>query len=259
MRQGGGGRSAAAVLRGRRLISAIVQARMGSARLPGKVLRRAAGKTFLEHLVERLRSAETLDRIVVATSDLPGDAPIVQLCEQHEVACFRGSERDVLDRYYQAALHDGADTVVRITADCPLVDPGILDDMVRYQQGHEREFDLVTNRHPLTFPDGLDVDVMPIAALESAWRSAKTPHQREHVIPWFWESGQRIFNVEHSDNLFARHRWTVDYEEDATLVAAIFEHLYAPGRVFGLNDILGLLERQPSLREINATYLPRAA
>ncbi len=240
------------------MIAAIVQARMGSSRLPGKVLRTAAGKTFLEHLVERLKNAETLDTILIATSTLPGDDPIAALCRRMECECFRGSEQDVLDRYYQAARSAGADTIVRITADCPLVDPSIVDRMVRFQQAHQSDFDLVTNRHPLTFPDGLDVDVMPFASLERAWREATAAHQREHVIPWFWETHQRVHNVEHPGGLFYRYRWTVDYEEDARLVAEILEALYRPGFVFGLSEILAFVDRNPELAQLNAAYLPTA-
>ncbi len=209
-----------------------------------------------ENVLERLANARSLDRVLVATSTLPGDDAIAELCARVGVPCFRGRERDVLDRYYQAARSLSAETVVRVTADCPLVDPNLLDSMVRYQQLHQREFDLVTNRHPLTFPDGLDVDVMPFASLEAAWSRASTPQQREHVIPWFWETGQRVHNVEHPDNLFLQHRWTVDYEADAVLVAAIFEKLYQPGRIFGLRDILALVDREPNLRLINSAYFP---
>ncbi len=240
------------------MIVAIVQARMGSTRLPGKVLRPAAGQTFLEHLVERLRGAPCLDQIVVATSTLPGDDPIAALCRDRDIACFRGDERDVMDRYYRAAVEAKATTVVRITADCPLIDPVIVTRCVEYHRAHADLFDLVTNRHPLTFPDGLDVDVMALAGLERAWRKAVKPSHREHVVPYFWEEGQRVHNVEHPDNLFRTHRWTVDYEEDAQLVAAIFEALYRSGRIFGMDDILAFLSAHPQLTRLNAQYLPSA-
>ena len=236
---------------------AIVQARMGSTRLPGKVLRKAAGKSFLHHLVERLRGASRIGRIVVATSDLPGDDPIMAECGRIGVDCFRGSERDVLDRYYRAAGAYGADTIVRITADCPLIDPAIVDRIVAFQQSHADDYDLVTNRYPLTFPDGLDVDVMPMRALAVAWSNARTQPQREHVIPYFWETGQRVKNIECAPSLFADHRWTVDYEEDAQLVSAIFEALYRPGAVFGMDEILAFLRGAPDLARLNAMHLPK--
>jgi len=238
------------------MIVAIVQARMGSTRLPGKVMRVAAGKTFLGHLLERLAHCRTLDKVIVATSTLAGDDAIAGLCGELGTDCFRGSERDVLDRYYQAALSSGAGTVVRITADCPLIDPAIVDRIVAFQQAHAAEFDLVTNRYPLTFPDGLDVDVMPLTALAVAHGDAGSAEQREHVIPYFWQSGKRVKNIAHPDNLFYRYRWTVDYEEDAQLVAAIFEGLYQTGKPFGLADILEFLAARPALCELNARYLP---
>ncbi len=240
------------------MIAAIVQARMGSTRSPGKVLRTAAGKTLLEHLVERLGFAKSLDRTVVATSTLPADTAIADLCARLGVRCVRGSERDVLDRYYQAACEIGATTVVRITADCPLVDPVLVDRMVEIQQREAAQWDLVTNRYPLTFPDGLDVDIMPLDALRSAWERAVTQPQREHVIPYFWEAGLRVKNVAHPENLFKRHRWTVDYEEDVQLVRRIFEMLYRPGAAFSMEDVLALLSRQPELQSLNARYLPGA-
>lgn len=239
------------------MIAAIVQARMGSSRLPGKVLRQAAGKTFLEHLLERLGHARTLDRIVVATSTLAGDDPIDAVCGDAGVECFRGSERDVLDRYVQCARAIEADTVVRITADCPLIDPEIVDRVVAYHAAHEREYDLVTNRHPLTFPDGLDADAMSMSALEAAGREATAPAHREHVVPFFWDTGRRVYNVEHPENLFPRYRWTVDYEEDAQLVAAVFDGLYEAGHVFGLDAIRSFIDARPDLAVLNAAYLPQ--
>jgi len=241
------------------MIAAIVQARMGSTRLPGKVSRVAAGQTFLEHLIERLTFARCIDRIVVATTTHAGDDVIARICRGRQISCFRGSEHDVLDRYYRAARQAGADLVVRVTADCPMVDPEIVDRMVRVYKGHPDAYDLVTNRHPLTFPDGLDVDVMPIGALEAAWERADQPHQREHVIPYFWEGGMRVKNVEHSENLFLTQRWTVDYPEDAELVAAVFDRLYRPGQPFSMDDILAFMKSHPHIGRMNAKYLPSLA
>jgi spore coat polysaccharide biosynthesis protein SpsF len=238
------------------MIAAIVQARMGSSRLPGKVLRTAAGKTFLEHLHARLGQAATIGHIVIATSTLPGDDAIARLCQKNGYNCFRGSEQDVLDRYFRAAQEIKADTVVRITADCPLIDPAIVDQIVSTYLEQPGRYDLVTNRHPLTFPDGLDVDVMSFAALEQAWHEATTPPQREHVIPYFWETGKRVFNVEHPGNLFPRYRWTLDYEEDARVIEAIFDALYKPDGIFGLDDIKRFVDSHPEIAVLNAAYLP---
>lgn len=237
-------------------VGAIVQARMGSTRLPGKVLLEAAGKTLLEHLVERLQGASRLGTVIVATSAEPRDEPIAALCQAHEYPLFRGSEHDVLDRYYCAACFFHLDVVVRITADCPLIDPQIVDRMIDFFLEHPDQYDLVTNRHPMTFPDGLDVDVMPFTSLAVAWEKATTSFQREHTIPYFWEAGMRVFNVEHSDCLVDRHRWTLDYWEDYQLIKAIFEGLYQPGCCFGMHEILAFLEIHPKVAALNAHYLP---
>ena len=241
------------------MVGAIVQARMGSTRLPGKVLLEAAGKTLLEHLVERLHYCKSIGRVVVATTGSSRDDIIVNLCDKRGIEVFRGSEFDVLDRYYQAAQFYGFDVVARITSDCPLVDPSLTEQMISFFLDHPSEYDLVTNRHPLTFPDGLDVDVMSIASLAQAWRNATESHQREHTIPYFWESGMRVFNFECSENLFSRHRWTLDYREDYQLIKTIFENLYVPGYPFSMHEILAFLESRPQLSAINARHRPNHA
>jgi spore coat polysaccharide biosynthesis protein SpsF len=238
-------------------VAAIVQARMGSSRLPGKVLMEAAGKPLLGHLLERLATTRTIERIIVATSVNPGDEPIVVFCRALGVEVFRGSEHDVLDRYYQAARQLGIDLTVRITADCPLVDPEIVDAMVDFARPRMALYDLVTNRHPLTYPDGLDLDVIPLAGLQDAWLHADTPAQREHTIPYFWERSRRVHNLEHAPNLFYQHRWTLDYAEDYRLIRRILTALYRPGYVFHMAEILEYLARHPWLPIINAKHLPR--
>ena len=240
------------------MIAAIVQARMGSTRLPGKVLMPAAGKPLLAHLLERLGRSETIDRIVVATSTDARDDAIHAFCTAAGVEVFRGSESDVLDRYHQCARSIGADVVVRVTADCPLIDPSLVDHLVRRYQSLAPDVDLVTNRRPLTFPDGTDLDVFSAATLERVSRVAHTPTQREHVIPYFWEAGLRVHNVEHPENLFLRHRWTLDYPEDYALIVEIIEGMYRPGTVFGIDEILEFLASRPELSQLNARHLPTA-
>ncbi|MDF2384371.1 glycosyltransferase family protein [Nostoc ellipsosporum NOK] len=233
-----------------------VQARMGSSRLPGKVLMEAAGKPLLTHLFERLRRAELLDAVYVITSALPQDDPIAEWAVANGVESYRGSEHDVLDRYYRAAQRFGADHVVRVTADCPIIDPAIVDNAVRLARQEAGSFDLLTNRHPITFPDGMDVDVIPFASLERAWHEARTSFQREHVIPFFWEEGQRVRNFESAINYFRTHRWTLDYREDYHLLKAIIEAF--PGREdsFTLQDALDLVAANPAIPAINAMHLP---
>lgn len=233
----------------------IIQARMGSTRLPGKVLMPAAGKTLLAHLVERLRRSKTLDCLVIATSVLPSDDAIVNEAQAINSEVFRGSEADCLDRYVKAGRQYQADIVVRITADCPLIDHTLMDEMVVFALNNPGKWDLVTNRHPLTFPDGLDVDVIPMESLEKAAREAKKPHQREHTIPYFWEGGMRVFNFEDPDNLFKKYRWTLDYKEDYEVIRQIFDALYPANSLFLTGDILRLLESRPDLISLNSQYI----
>lgn len=234
------------------MIGAVVQARMGSSRLPGKVLLDLAGQPALLRLVDRLRCCETLETIVVATSVEGKDDVIAALCEAHAVPVFRGSEKDVLDRYYRAALACRLSVVVRVTADCPLVDASLADEMIRFFLRRRGDFDLVTNRHPLTYPDGLDVDVMAMGGLERAWREADTPLEREHVIPFFWQRGLRIHNFECPERLFATHRWTLDYPEDYVLLRSVYEALQREGEIFTTAEVLAFLAEHPEIRELNA-------
>jgi len=229
---------------------------MRSTRLPGKVLLEAAGKPMLDHLMERLAYATSLTAALVATSEEPVDDPIAALCDARGIPVFRGSELDVLDRYHRAAAQFRLDVVVRITADCPLADPRLIDRMVRFFLAHPSQYDLVTNRHPLTFPDGLDCDVLSAEGLAEAWRHATTPPQREHTIPYFWEAGLRVYNVEDPARGFWRYRWTLDYWEDYLLLRRIFEALYQPGRLVTTDEIIAFLEAHPDVAALNAQHLP---
>ena len=232
---------------------------MGSSRLPGKVLLDLAGRPALVRLLERLERCRTLDAVIVATSTHERDDAIASVCESRGTPVFRGSETDVLDRYLQAANAFGVSTVVRVTADCPLIDPALLDEMVTFFSTRGDDFDLVTNRHPLTFPDGLDVDVMSRESLQRAAAEAETPHQREHVIPFFWEAGLRVHNFEDSDRLFDSHRWTLDYPEDYELIRRIYGGLQADHESFTTSDVLAFLASHPELSRLNAHRIPRAS
>src|ERR1700758_4280892 len=155
------------------MIVAIVQARMGSSRFPGKSLAEISGRPMLWHVVNRVRKARLLDNVVVATSDKSSDDPIASFCCRESIPCFRGSEQDVVDRFYQTAKQFGAECLLRITADCPLIDPTVIDQVIsRFQQG---DFDYVSNTMRHTYPDGLDTEVFSFAALERVWREARKP------------------------------------------------------------------------------------
>ncbi len=235
-------------------VVAIVQARMGSSRLPAKVLRPLAGEPVIGHVVKRLRHCRRLDGIVVATSTLPADDAIAQWCAAHEVACFRGSHEDVLDRYYQAALTHAVDVVVRITADCPLIDPEVVDEVV------EKFFSGPYDSCWLggEFPDGLDCQVFAFEAIARAWREATLPSEREHVGPFIEKTHAHLFNnaVLHKFTGLAHHRWTLDEPRDYDFLCAVFDRLQDGHRVFLTQDVLTLLQQEPGLMDINA-QIPR--
>ena len=239
------------------MIGAIVQARMGSTRLPGKVMREAAGKPLLGHLLERLSYCQHLQKTIVATTTSARDNVIEDFCCSLGVAVYRGSEHDVLDRYYQAAKALGITCIVRVTSDCPLIDPELVDEKIAFFMNKLDDYDLITNRHPLTYVDGLDFDLIPLQALDAAWKTARKPHQREHVVPFFWEYGMRVLNFEDTRRLFYSHRWTLDYVEDYELIKSIYSGLYKDGQRFTTTNVLQFLYANPQLSQINAKYLPR--
>lgn len=233
-------------------VVAIVQARMGSTRFPGKVLEEIAGHPMIWQVVNRVRMARTVDNVTVATSTESSDRAVADFCAKEGIPCFRGSETDVLDRFYQAAKVFKADAIVRITADCPLVDPQVVDKVVStyLQDG----YDYVTNTMRYTYPDGLDVEVFSFSALEIAWHEARFPAERQHVTPYIRRSGRfRLHNVESEVDLSSRNlRWTVDETADLEFVRAIYAQFGNGQTPFGLADVLQLLEEEPHLVEINA-------
>jgi spore coat polysaccharide biosynthesis protein SpsF len=235
----------------------VVQARMGSSRLPGKVMRPLAGEPLLLRLIERLRAVRLPCRIVVATTRLEEDEPIRQLCRAARVDCLSGHPTDLLDRHYQAALRYDAQAVVKIPSDCPLIDPAAVDRVVGLFVAAAGRYDYVSNLHPASWPDGNDVEVVTMAALRTAWREGWRPHEREHTTPFLWDQPERFrlgneaWNTGRDASL--SHRFTVDYPEDYALAAAVYEALWRPTRpVFGTAEILGLLEARHDLLALNA-------
>jgi glutamate-1-semialdehyde 2,1-aminomutase/spore coat polysaccharide biosynthesis protein SpsF len=221
---------------------------MGSSRFPGKVLEDLAGHPMLWHVVNRVRRAKTIERIVVATTDQPVDDPIARFCEGEGIGCFRGSEQDVLDRFYQAARANLADVIVRITADCPLIDPEVIDKVLaRFQAG---DCDYACNIIRYTYPDGLDTEVFSFAALERAWREASKPSEREHVTPYLRTERFRIANVESEIPVSpAQYRWTVDHPADLDFVRLVYAAFSANGE-FGFREVFDLLKERPDLATI---------
>jgi spore coat polysaccharide biosynthesis protein SpsF len=234
---------------------AIIQARMGSTRLPGKVLEPIQGDPMLCWVVDRTRLAESIDEVVVATTIERADDAIFELSQQKDYPFYRGSPGDVLDRYWQAAnLHD-ADVVVRITADCPLIDPGLIDDAVETLVTSKPQLDFVANRLPWerTYPIGLDVEVCWSRVLGEAWRDAKETHQREHVMPFIYEHPDRFRTLLlNAEDDYGELRWTVDTVEDLEFIRQLVKGL--PGRLdFNWRDVLRVLEANPELAKINAS------
>ena len=235
---------------------------MDSSRLPGKVLKDIAGKPMLAHVVERARRAKLVDEVIVATTTEPADNAIEAFCQQNAYPCYRGSLHDVLDRFYQAARLFNADVIVRLTADCPLLDPGVVDHTI--EEFIRTGVDFAANRLPpplkRTYPIGLDTEVCSFAALERAWNEAKAPNEREHVMPYLYdvEGRFKILRVDYEKD-YGDLRWTVDTPEDLQLVRQIFDH-FSGQQDFTWLDVLGLFERQPELALINSqiqhkTYL----
>lgn len=231
----------------------IVQARMTSTRLPGKVLKTVLDKTLLAYMVERLRRVKLADEIVIATTLNDTDQPIVEECERLGVAYTRGSENDVLARYYEAAKLHKADVIVRVTSDCPAIEPAVMDQVIRFYFDHPGEYQYVSNSLTQSFPYGLAVEVFPFTALEEAYREATAEPEREHVSPFIYTRPERyrIGQVVHPVN-HSHHRWTVDTPEDFELIKRIFEALYPVKPEFEMADVLALLEKHPDWVEINS-------
>jgi spore coat polysaccharide biosynthesis protein SpsF len=240
-------------------ILVVIQARTGSTRLPNKVMMPLAGKPLLYRMIERVRAASVRFDTVVATTTDPADDPVRELSKTIGVACFSGHPTDLLDRHYQAALQTKPDAVAKIPSDCPLIDPAIIDKVLSHFLKLEGECDYVSNLHPPTYPDGNDVEVMPLHVLETAWREATKSFEREHTTPFIWERPDRfrLANVEWETGLdfSMSHRWTIDYPEDYRFITSVYDELWSPSRpVFSLQNILDLLSTQPDIAAINAKY-----
>ena len=281
---------------------AIIQARMSSSRLPGKVVIDIAGKPILQHMLDRVQRAKMLDGVVLATTTDPSDDILVQFCQRQSIPCYRGSLHDVLDRYYQAATQFNADVIVRLTADCPLIDPGVLDFTVfaflgkhplptplwsQLQDDYSPSdfpFHFAANRLPppwkRTLPIGLDVEVCSFDALQRAWKEAREPHQREHVMPFLYEGvsfpvsnssprhawdiksgttprGFKVAILNHSPD-YGSLRWTVDTPADLEFVRQVYARFDGQDD-FGWQDVLALLEKEPELASINADVKHKSA
>jgi spore coat polysaccharide biosynthesis protein SpsF len=232
---------------------AIIRARLGSSRLPGKTLATAAGRTMLAHCVERLRLAGRIGEVVVATTAEAEDDPVAAECARIDVACFRGSVDDVLGRVAAAAEEHAMEHVAHFGADNPLIDPGVVDEVLDRYFAEPGRWDYVTNNRPPTWPEGLEVEVTPIATLRRMAAEARTPREREHILTWLWDRADAvaILNVTTEPNRYHDERWTVDQPEDLELVRALLEALPAG---FSTADALAWLDAHPAMRELNAHH-----
>lgn len=230
------------------MILAILQARMSSSRLPGKVMLPLAGAPMLARQIERLKRSRLIDRLVVATSDRDEDEGVAALASSVGVDSFRGSLENVLDRFYKAALPYRPKLVVRVTGDCPLADWEVIDGCISL--AIEDGYDYASNSLTRTWPDGLDVEVFTFAALETAWREAKDPFELEHVTPFLhrhperFKLGQYVNDIDRSDL-----RWTVDERSDYEFVGRIYDRLYPSNPAFTTEDVLNLLANDPTFQE----------
>ena len=241
-------------------IVGVIQARTGSTRLPGKVLRPIQGRPVLAWMLERVAAAQELDEIVVATTYLAVDEPIRALCAELGILCLSGHPTDLLDRHLKVGRAREADAVVKIPSDCPLIDPLIIDLVVEHFRRHYPRYAFVSNLHPPTWPDGNDVEVLRFDVLEEAWCLATRAFQREHTTPFVWDQPERFVTSNVSwpagRNLSATHRLTLDYEEDLLLIADVFGALHRPGeRFFSVDDIVAYLDAHAEIKALNACHL----
>lgn len=231
-------------------VVAVIQARASSTRLPGKVLMPLLGQPMLARQLERVRLCRAIDEIVVATSARDDDTPVAMVAADAGFAVYRGSLDDVLDRYYQAAMEHGAECVVRLTGDCPVIDPAVVDTVVSHHLEHG--FDYTTNAIERTYPQGMDTEVFSFPVLALAWREAMLPSEREHVTPFIHRRPER-FNLGHVH--YGRDcshlRLTVDEPADFALIERIYETLYPSNPRFSLEDMLALFDADPELADLN--------
>jgi len=226
---------------------------MTSTRLPGKVLKTVLGKPLLEYQIERLQRVRLADAVVIATTTNDTDDPIVALCDRLSVPCVRGSEEDVLGRYYEGAIAHQADVIVRVTSDCPLIDPAIIDQAIQYYLDPARPWDYVSNTRTRTYPRGMDTEVFSAQALGTAFQEATEQPDREHVTPFLYHHGDRfrLGSVTAAHN-HSHHRWTVDTSEDFELIRRMLEALYPDRPHFTLEEALSLIAKHPDWSLLNA-------
>ncbi|GAA0318739.1 hypothetical protein GCM10008967_06640 [Bacillus carboniphilus] len=234
-------------------VAAIIQARMGSTRLSGKVMKDILGKTVLSHVIERVRQSNFIEEIIIATTVHERDSVIEKEAISSGAKVYRGSEDDVLSRYYLAAKENNIDIIVRITSDCPVIDPHVIDEIVDiFIKGNH---DIVTNAgsdlSKRTYPRGLDTEVFSFEVLENAFTNGREEYHREHVTPYIYEHSHKIHYFKNDVN-YSKYRWTLDTEEDFKLINEIYNRLYKGNHDFYLQEIIDIFKQEPKLFSINA-------
>lgn len=234
-------------------IVAIIQARMTSTRLPGKVMKKVLNKTLLEHQLERVSRSRLIDEIVVATTINETDDVIVDLCKNLNYSFYRGSENNVLSRYYEAATHSKADVIVRLTSDCPLIDPEVIDQVIELFKKKQDNIDYASNTLSRSYPRGMDTEVMSKEALYKTYVNAQDCSAKEHVTSYIYSNPEEfeLANLECVPNL-SDHRWTVDTEEDFELIKRMIENLYPVKEEFTLQDCVNLMQEKPHWMLLNS-------
>jgi spore coat polysaccharide biosynthesis protein SpsF len=236
----------------------VIQARMASSRLPGKVMLPILGTSLLARMIERQQMIKHEAHLVIATSETADDDIIETEAAKIGIPCFRGSLNNLLDRHYKAAKLFNADVVLKIPSDCPLIDPSIIDEVLDYFFENRSNFDFVSNLHPATYPDGNDVEIMTMDCLTKAWENATRPLELEHTTPYIWENPElfRIGNFAWPTgrDYSMSHRFTIDYAEDYYFIERVFRELYPENNSFSCQDILNLLDQKPEIYQINAQY-----
>lgn len=232
----------------------LVQARVGSTRLPGKILKEICGKTILHHEIDRLKKCKEIDEIVIATTDKEDDDKIVNEAKKLSVKYFRGSENDVLSRFYYSAKENNADIIVRVTSDCPCIDFEILDKMLIYfkDKYKEKQVDYLSNTIKRTYPRGYDIEIFTFSALEKSYINAKKEYEREHVTPYIYDKTNNFLKLsfENKDD-YSEYRVTLDTIEDFIVIKNIFENLYYKNPYFKLNDVVQYLNNNLHIVDIN--------
>lgn len=235
-------------------ITVIIQARTGSTRLPNKIFKPLAGKPVLWHVYNRVKQSKLISQIVIATTELQEDDAVENFCNENKISFYRGSSDNVLSRYFFAAKRYKAETIIRITADCPVIDPVVLDNIIETfsDENKNDKLDYMSNSIVRTFPRGLDAEIFSMAALEKTFNEATLKYEFEHVTPYIYKHPE-LFKIKNFESYkdYSQYRWTVDTKEDYELLRNIYDALYYQKEIFLLEDILKLLEEHPELTEIN--------